>query len=213
MFHVKHFNMKYLLYILLTVIIYSCTSQKIKNGDLLFVETNNINLSGAIGRVTKKDNKISFDHIALVEIVNNNKFVLESTIANGSSKTLLSNFLKNNSGQRIVQYRLKKEFKNSILPAISRANSMIGKPYNTAYILNENSYYCSDYIQRSFSNDSIFELQPMTFINPETGKIDNYWLEFYNKLNLDVPEGELGCNPNGLAQSHKLQKIKVIKQN
>jgi len=41
----------------------------------------------------------------------------------------------------------------------------------------------------------------MTFINPKTRKIDDFWISFYKKQNLEVPEGQPGCNPNGLAAS------------
>ncbi|UZJ63544.1 hypothetical protein OKW96_13685 [Sphingobacterium sp. KU25419] len=47
----------------------------------------------------------------------------------------------------------------------------------------------------------------MTFINPSTGKIDDFWKNFYQKQGLEVPEGKLGCNPNGLAASDKIIKI------
>jgi hypothetical protein len=51
----------------------------------------------------------------------------------------------------------------------------------------------------------------MTFINPKTGKTDDFWINFYQQKNMEVPEGKLGCNPNGLAGSDKLIKIKKLK--
>jgi hypothetical protein len=51
----------------------------------------------------------------------------------------------------------------------------------------------------------------MTFIDPKTGKMNEFWQEFYQKKNLKVPEGEPGCNPNGLAASDKLERIKIIR--
>ena len=130
----------------------------------------------------------------------------------GSQKQDLDEFLKDQAkdGQKVVVYRLKPEFQNTISGAIRKANSMLGKPYNFNYILDENSYYCSDYIERSFRGDHIFKLEPMTFINPKTGKTNTFWEEFYAKKNLKVPEGEPGCNPNGLAASDKIQRIKEL---
>jgi hypothetical protein len=49
----------------------------------------------------------------------------------------------------------------------------------------------------------------MKFKNPATGKIDNYWLEYYKKIGTDVPEGKPGTNPNDLSKSKNIQKIKV----
>jgi len=96
------------------------------------------------------------------------------------------------------------------IEAIKKANSLLGKPYNFNYILNDETLYCSDFIERIFRNNHIFELKPMTFINPKTGMTDDFWLKFYQEKNLEVPEGKMGCNPNGLAGSEKLLIIRKL---
>ena len=50
----------------------------------------------------------------------------------------------------------------------------------------------------------------MTFINPKTGKTDDFWFEILSRKNLEVPEGKMGCNPNGLAGSEKLLIIRKL---
>lgn len=205
--------MKHLYFLFILVLIQSCAVSnltQIHNGDLLFVEAKIEKLSGAISRVTKSDKEISFDHVAIIEKNNNQINVLEASIKNGTAKTSYQLFLKEHKQTKIVLYRLKPGYQNSVSTALIKANSMLGKPYNVSYILNENSYYCSDFIERSFEKDNIFELKPMTFINPKTGKMDEFWLNFYKKLGLEVPEGKLGCNPNGLSQSNKIEKIVVL---
>lgn len=205
--------MKHLIKILLLFFIQSCgvlKTSEIQNGDLLFVEAETKNLSGAISRVTENNQTISFDHIAIIEKNKNKINVLEASIKKGSNKTSYSRFLKNNIKNKIILYRLKPEFQFAIPDAILKANEMLGKPYNKTYILNENSFYCSDFIERSFRKSKIFDLKPMTFINPKTGKTDEFWKKFYEDLGLKVPEGKLGCNPNGLSASSKIEKIKVL---
>ncbi|WP_090080500.1 YiiX/YebB-like N1pC/P60 family cysteine hydrolase [Halpernia frigidisoli] len=205
--------MKHYILIIFLFVVQSCAVSKtseLQNGDLLFVQAETQNLSGAISRVTDNNQSISFDHIAILEKVRKNINVLEASTKNGSSKVSYVDFIKNHSKTKIVLYRLKPKYQSAIPDAIVKAKSMLGKPYNTAYILNENSYYCSDFIERSFSKANIFELKPMTFINPKTGKTDEFWLNFYEKLGVEVPEGKLGCNPNGLSQSSKIEKIKVL---
>lgn len=184
----------------------------LKNGDLLFVTAKESGLSGAINNVTQKQKNASFDHIGILQKDKNGVFVLHAAPKNGSQKQNLVDFLRDQAieGQKIVVYRLKPEFQNTIPKAIENANSMLGKPYNFNYILDKNSYYCSDFIERSFRKDHIFELEPMTFIDPKTGKTNLFWKEFYTKKNLKVPEGEPGCNPNGLAASEKLDRIKEL---
>lgn len=184
----------------------------LKNGDLLFVTAKESGLSGAINNVTQKQKNASFDHIGILQKDKTGIFVLHAAPKGGSQKQNLDEFLKDqaNDGQKVVVYRLKPEFQNAIPDAIIKANIMLGKPYNFNYILDENSYYCSDYIERSFRENNIFKLEPMTFVDPKTGKTNAFWEEFYTKKNLKVPEGEPGCNPNGLAASDKIQRIKEL---
>lgn len=185
----------------------------LKNGDLLFVTAKETGLSGAINNVTQKQKSASFDHIGILEKGKNQYFVLHAAPKGGSQKQLLKDFLKDQAddGQRVMVYRLKPEYQNTIPPAIQKAESMLGKPYNFNYILDESSYYCSDFIERAFRKDDIFKLEPMTFVDPKTGQTNDFWEQFYQKKNLKVPEGELGCNPNGLAASDKLERIKELK--
>lgn len=193
----------------------SCKSSQtlgLKNGDLLFVTAKEDGLSGAINNVTQKQKNASFDHIGILQKDETGVFVLHAAPKGGSQKQNLDQFLKDQAkdGQKVVVYRLKPEFQKAIPEALVKANSMLGKPYNFNYILEENSYYCSDYIERSFRQNHIFKLEPMTFVDPKTGKTNVFWEEFYTKKNLKVPEGEPGCNPNGLAASEKLQRIKEL---
>lgn len=197
---------------LLILLFINCSSYKktqLENGDLLFVTAKETGLSGAINNVTQKQKEASFDHIGIAENENGHWYVLHAAPKGGSQKQKLKYFLKDQSddGQRVIIYRLKPEYKKTIPAALTKAEAMLGKPYNFDYILNENSYYCSDYIERAFSDDHIFKLEPMTFKDPKTGKTNEFWENFYQKKNLKVPEGEPGCNPNGLAASEKLVRI------
>ncbi len=182
---------------------------KLKNGDLLFVTAKESGLSGAINNVTQKQKTASFDHIGILEKEGNRMFVLHAAPKGGSQKQDLKDFIKEQKeeGQQVIVYRLKPEYQKAIPEAVKKANSMLGKPYNFNYILDEQSYYCSDFVERSFRAENIFKLEPMTFIDPKTGKTNAFWEEFYTKKNLKVPEGEPGCNPNGLAGSDKLERI------
>ncbi|GAA4150691.1 YiiX/YebB-like N1pC/P60 family cysteine hydrolase [Chryseobacterium ginsenosidimutans] len=212
---INNFLLKIFAVISILNVIVSCKNPQasgLKNGDLLFVTAKETGLSGAINNVTQKQKNASFDHIGILEKNKDGVFVLHAAPKGGSQKQDLKYFLKDqaNDGQRVIVYRLKPPYQNSIPGAISEAESMLGKPYNFNYILDENSYYCSDFIERAFRKDHIFKLEPMTFVDPKTGKTNTFWEEFYQKKNLKVPEGELGCNPNGLAASDKLEKIKEL---
>src|SRR5690606_25848516 len=124
----------------------------LKNGDLLFVTAKESGLSGAINNVTQKQKNASFDHIGILKRENNGLYVLHAAPKGGSQKQQLKKFLKEQAkeGQDVVVYRLKPEYQKSIPDAVKNAESMLGKPYNFNYILDENSYYCSDYVERAF---------------------------------------------------------------
>lgn len=202
--------------ILLLYTILSCKTSQfsgLENGDLLFVTAKQTGLSGAINNVTQKQKNTSFDHIGILERQEKNFFVLHAAPKGGSQKQHFQDFLKDQAdeGQKVIVYRLKPEFRDAIPAALQKAETMLGRPYNFNYILDDNAYYCSDFIERAFRKDHIFKLESMTFIDPKTGKTNEFWEEFYKKKNLRVPEGEPGCNPNGLAGSDKLERIKELK--
>ncbi|MDN3691507.1 YiiX/YebB-like N1pC/P60 family cysteine hydrolase [Chryseobacterium tructae] len=198
---------------LLLLFLVQCTAHQntvqLQNGDLLFVTAKETGLSGAINNVTQTQKIASFDHIGILEKQGKKLFVLHAAPKGGSQKQSLKDFVEDQKKdqQHIVLYRLKPEYRKSIPVAIEKAHSMLGKPYNFNYILDESSYYCSDFVERAFREDHIFKLEPMTFKDPKTGKINTFWEDFYGKKNLKVPEGEPGCNPNGLAGSEKLERI------
>lgn len=181
----------------------------LENGDLLFLPSVDSGLSGAINNVTQTEKKTSYDHIGIVKKEENHLYVLHAAPKGGSQKQKLQLFLKEQtkSGQKIDVYRLKSEFHSSIPNSVSKAETLIGKPYNFNYILDDNSYYCSDFVERAFRDNQIFNLEPMTFIDPKTNQTNAFWEKFYRDKNLKVPEGEPGCNPNGLANSDKIDKI------
>ena len=176
-------------------------------GDLLFVGAETENLSGAINRVTQRADSISFDHVGLIEIVNGIPHIIHASSSKGSVKEPLDSL---NKEQLCVIYRVDNEYYSAIPEAIIKANQMLGKPYNWSYKLNDSSYYCSDFIERAFRHIKLFDLEPMTFKNPKTGSFDDFWINFYKKQGIKIPEGELGCNPNGMANSPKIHRIATL---
>lgn len=190
-------------------IIQPITINQLQNGDLIFVGAQTEDLSGAINRVTKISNNRNFDHVGIIEITKDSIFVLHAAPYGGSQREEIKHFYHSQTekNNQIVIYRLKPKYQSAIPNAISVAKSLLGKEYNWEYILNDDTLYCSDFIERAFRKDSIFNLIPMNFKNLTTGKIDEFWVDFYAKKNLDVPQDEPGTNPNQLAESEKLVEI------
>lgn len=181
----------------------------IHQGDFLFVGAQSENLSGAINRVTQRINNTSFDHVGLIEIVHGHPYILHASSKKGSVKESLDSLIKGDYEvtRLFAIYRIDSIYQNAIPEAIERAYQLLGKPYNWRYTLNDSSYYCSDFVERAFRHIGLFELEPMTFKNPKTGNFDEFWITFYATQNMEIPEGELGCNPNGMAASRHIRYI------
>lgn len=209
--------MKNCVLLLLVACTICCAPQQhigqLKNGDIIFVEAQEQQLSGAISRVTQSDKKaISYDHTALVEIKGKQRNILHASGENGSEKIPLKEFVRKNLQEKRTMgvYRVKERFAHCTESAIEKANSLLGKPYNFLYLPTDDALYCSDLVERAYRQCQIFSLQPMTFINPQTGQTDDFWKELYQKHNTKIPEGVLGCNPNGIAKSEKIDFLFYI---
>lgn len=50
----------------------------------------------------------------------------------------------------------------------------------------------------------------MTFKNPETKEFDEFWVQYYIDLGIEIPEGVLGCNPNDMSKSKNIYFVKEI---
>jgi len=64
-------------------------------------------------------------------------------------------------------------------------------------------------IHDAFITDSIFNMLPMTFIDPNTNKTMNIWKDYYNKLDVEIPEGKSGINPGIMSISEKIEIVHI----
>jgi len=185
---------------------------KLQSGDILFREKSSENISEAIDQVTQTSGSTHFSHVGLVEVTDNGIVVLHANPEGGTCIVSLNEFLHpKGDSVRVIAYRLKKDWQKAIPAAIQKAHSMLGKPYNFSYVLSDTAHYCSEFIYLAFAADSVFKLEPMTFKDPKTGNFPTAWVEYYQKMGIEIPEGKPGCNPNGLAASEKLEKLGEIK--
>ncbi len=183
-------------------------------GDLLFCSTTSGELSKAIDQATQTVNKTHFDHVGIVELAEGSVWVLHAAPKKGVSREPIESFLSTGEEPvNVTAYRLRNQYSKAIPAAIQNAGALLGQSYNFSYRMNNSGYYCSEYIYEIFKADSIFTLNPMTFKDPENGEFLPGWVEYYKKLKMDVPEGEPGCNPNGLSSSGKLDRIGVLSLN
>ena len=202
--------MKKYFYLLLTILI-SCTKTfKLQEGDLLFQDLDSSPLCDAIELVTPGYNGANFSHIGLVVLENDTLKVLEAI----PPKVMITNLydfinrsFDKNRNPKVIVGRLKKKFTNSISNAVSYSKSKLDIPYDEVFLINNETYYCSELIYEAFLNDSIFELKPMTFLHPKTKDTHKVWKEYYSDLNTYIPEGNSGINPGIISLSNKIEIV------
>jgi len=49
----------------------------------------------------------------------------------------------------------------------------------------------------------------MTFIDPKTNETMDIWIDYYNKLNIEIPEGKQGINPGIMSISEKIEIVHI----
>ena len=191
-------------------------------GDILFQDLDSSPLCDAIEKVTPGYNDYNFSHIGIVvelgdpncinsDYIYENDIKILEAIPEKVKTTRLDSFLNrsfdSNSMPKVIVGRLKKQYRFLIEDAVSFLKSKIGVKYDHYFIEKNNQYYCSELIHEAFSKDSIFFQKPMTFLEPETGKIMDIWDEYYKNLNFEVPQGKIGINPGIMSISQNIEII------
>lgn len=224
-------------YILISLIILSaCQTDNdkfyLQKGDLLFQDLDSSPLCDAIEIVTPGYKGANLSHVGIIiedEIpfctnpdskfedkyfynIKQNVKVLEA-LPGGVKITKLDSFLNrsfdNENNPKVIVARVKKQYKHNINDAISFLKKKIGAQYDHAFIINNNMYYCSEIIYEAFLNDSIFELKPMTFLNPETGDTLQVWKDYYTDLGMKIPQNEPGINPGIMSLSENIDIVHI----
>ncbi|MBO4382154.1 MAG: hypothetical protein J5799_04345 [Bacteroidales bacterium] len=174
----------------------------LQSGDLLFLTNNRSNMEKAITASTGK-----YTHVALVERDSaDDVWIIEASPTNGVQRISYSQFENEHllgffSGSFNI-YRLTIPF--DATEVIARAKNLVGKPYDDAFLPNNDAYYCSELIQVAFGN--LFESKPMNWRDAD-GNLPEYWMNHFKKLKMSVPEGIPGTNPTDMSQSPILKKL------
>ncbi|MDC0249584.1 YiiX/YebB-like N1pC/P60 family cysteine hydrolase [Flavobacteriales bacterium] len=191
--------------------ILSCnTNFQLKEGDLLFQDLDSSPLCDAIELVTTGYKGANLSHIGLI-VADHNKLKVLEAISPKITLTEIDDFLNRSfdkdGNPKVIVGRLKYEFRNAIPSAINFTKEQLGIRYDNVFLMNNNSYYCSELIYEAFKKDSIFNLQPMNFIDPNTKDLLATWKKYYEKLKVDIPQNELGINPGIISVSNKIKIV------
>ncbi len=229
LFSKKENMCKSICYCLLLCLCFSCKSEKkeekaisvkakatfdfskfqLKSGDILFQDSDCGPFCEAIEKVTFGVGGSKFSHVGMVIPKGENQLVVMEAITKGVVETPLDSFFvrsfDENNNSKVVVGRLKKEHLHLIPKAIDFAKTKLGLPYDDVFDISNNKYYCSELLFESFKyandNQPIFELQKMTYKDPDTKATFPIWEEYFQKLNIPIPEDEPGLNPGGMSTS------------
>lgn len=174
--------------------------QDLASGDLLFVRSKESDMEKAISASTGE-----YTHVALVEKMNGYTFVIEADRQEGVRRINFYEWEQEYADQYDV-FRLTQPFDTA--DVISRAKRFLWKPYDNAFLPDNDKLYCSELIYECFwkNGEHLFEAKPMNWRDAE-GNIPWYWIEHFQKLGVPVPEAVLGTNPTDMARSPLLQKV------
>jgi uncharacterized protein YycO len=208
--------MKHLLYILLFIPVFLTAQtfdvKQLRDGDLIFQDMDCGPLCDAIEAVTQGYNGNDFSHMGMVYHRNDSLFIIEAA---GKAVRLntLEKFSKNTTKPMYVG-RLKKQYQKIIPQAIAFSLKQLGVPYDTEYVYNNGSYYCSELIYDTFKdankNKPFFALYPMTYKQPGTDDFYQAWVDYYKQIGKPIPQGQAGCNPGGISTSDKIDMLGSI---
>lgn len=188
-----------------------------KIGDFIFQDCDCGPICDAIEEVTESKKGFRFSHVAIiVKDSLGNLVALESNIG-GVKEVALKDFLyrytDSNGKPTVLIGRLKEGYQNLIPASISFLKSKLNAPYDDAFLLDNNSYYCSEllYDAFKFANEGkpFFSLYPMNFKTKKFNQFHNEFKAYYQKLGMPIPQGKLGLNPGSMSREKVFHFYKI----
>lgn len=183
----------------------------LQSGDLLFQVAGDSEFSKAISSSTEQDEDLSFAHVAILLITNESYNVIEASPNEGVRIISLEAFLSDspfiNGKPGVVVKRLNTDYCNDVM--VNNAKSHLGEPYDWWYLPDNGKMYCSELIYESYLDSNgqhIFKASPMNFRSSD-GTIPEFWIELFNRLEMNVPENVPGTNPNDMSKDDKLTEV------
>ncbi|MDR1006757.1 MAG: hypothetical protein LBL74_07845 [Bacteroidales bacterium] len=196
----------------------SCKDKEMhyRQGDLLFQANEPSDFSNAVKGAGKAYEDYTFSHVGIVDISNGDTNVIEAVPEEGVRIVPLKQFLaqskKDDNGKPIIfTGRLISKYSNAVSPALNRARALVGKAYDSVFLPDNDAYYCSELVEHCFIDDKgrhIFATSPMSFKDSRTNEFFPAWVEFFSRINMPIPEGVAGTNPNDMANSNAITIIR-----
>ena len=194
-------------------------SHQLRNGDLIFVglpegyDTETGSMDEAISSATGKEGALNIIHVAIAEVTADGVWIIDATTARGVDRhpldTFLTDFtLSDGSYPEFIVKRVKGVDADE---AVKAAQNLCGRAYDSRFLPDNDDFYCSELVQKCYldaSGEPVFESEPMNFLAPD-GTMPPYWEGLFNELEMPVPQGVPGTNPQKMSESIVLQDVPV----
>ena len=189
----------------------------LQNGDLLFQDSDCGEFCDAIEKVTEGYEGANLSHIGMVILSKDGPQVIEATtkgVVMTDLKTFLSRSNDKNGDSKVIVGRVNETHSELIPDAVQYAQYLLGKKYDHVFDIKNDTYYCSELVYEAFKyangGEELFQLYPMTFIDPETNDTFGIWSNYYSELGKSIPEGKPGLNPGGISKSDEIEIIHIF---
>lgn len=180
-------------------------SIQLRTGDLLFVGGKSA-MDQAIVDATG-----IFTHVGIVVQDSDALYVYDATPRYGVRRWTYDEFMHQLAPyDTVVPMRLKVEFEEiSLRVILAKAE---GTPYDSAFApYNGVCYYCSELVQNAFldeyGSNCLFQCKPMNW-RDSNGDIPPFWIEWFERVGVPIPEGEWGTNPDDMYHAEILEPLK-----
>lgn len=175
----------------------------LQGGDLLFHVAGGDDFSDAIAAATGTVS-LSYDHVGIYISTDSGGYVVEAVPRHGVTMTPLREFLDR---APTVAMRYVDEDVAAASPGLARR--LIGHPYDWRFAPGADAVYCSELVQLAYldrDSSAVFPSAPMNFLDAD-GQLPRFWVELYDSLGCEVPQGIPGTNPTAMARDPRLHTV------
>lgn len=180
----------------------------LRPGDLLF-QDGGTERGEAVSAVTLGWGDAAIDHVAIYAGRHMVVEAIEPAVHICPLGLVLRRSLDVRGRPRVLVGRPAAALRRLLPKVLAWAVGRIGMPYDTAFGQGDDATYCSKLVVAAFRNANggrpVFEEPPMSFSDPDTGRVHPYWVAHFETLGLPVPEGEGGSNPGALSRSPQIE--------
>lgn len=187
------------------------TTPALKSGDLVFQNLTCGELCQAILAVTPCQTGKTFNHCGIVNVTDSGSFVIEA-IGSQVAYTPMKTFVGRN--ENTVWFARLQGNENAKQAAVPTAMKYLGRPYDDAFLPDNEAIYCSELVWESYQENGrkLFRLEPMTFKAPGTDSTFAGWQNYYHELGVPVPEGVPGISPCAIANEPFIEWLGVSRR-